>query len=135
MYRALRYGYKVGCILADVDFTTDGELTEVAGTEAVRAVSEFLTGRLRRTDVISRFRFSEFGVLLPDIPEEDSIAVARDLKVKLEGLSVSDGGGPIKLRAAVGHLLVPADGIKTALDVVDALEDKCLRAKTSNQVE
>lgn len=136
MYRALRYGYKVGCILADVDFSADGgELSEDAGSEAVRAIATFLTGRLRRTDVLARFRFSEFGVLLPDIPDEDSIAVAKDLKQKIEAIEISEGGTRISLRAAVGHLLFPAEGVKTALDVVDALEDKCLKAKQSNQVE
>jgi diguanylate cyclase (GGDEF)-like protein len=136
MYRALRYGYKVGCILADVDFTPEGsELSEDGGSEAVRAIAQFLSDRLRRTDVLSRFRFSEFGVLLPDIPEEDSLAVATDLKQKIEAIDITQGGARIKLKAAVGHLLFPADGVKTALDVVDALEDKCLGAKSSGEVE
>jgi diguanylate cyclase (GGDEF)-like protein len=135
MYRALRYGYKVGCILADVDFQTTGELGEDGGSQAVRAVATFLTDRLRRTDVLARFRFSEFGVLLPDIPEEDSLAVAKDLKHKIEAIEISLHGQPVTLRAAVGHLLFPADGLQTALEVVDALEDKCLKAKSSNHVE
>jgi diguanylate cyclase (GGDEF)-like protein len=135
MYRAQRYGYRVGCILADVDFAlTDGELSEDGSSQVIKAIGEYLTGRLRRTDVLARFRFSEFGVLLPDIPVEDSLAVARDLQLKIEALSLSDAGRPVTLRAAVGHLCFPIEGTKTALDVVDRLEDACLQAKSGGAV-
>ncbi|MDQ3023072.1 MAG: diguanylate cyclase [bacterium] len=134
MYRAERYKYNVGCILADVDFSADAELSESAGSSAVKEIGAFLTDRLRRTDVIARFRFSQFGVLLPDIPAEDSIAVARDLKLKLDTLSVADGGNAVALRAAVGHLLFPVEGKRTALQVVDALEDLCLRSKGADDI-
>jgi diguanylate cyclase (GGDEF)-like protein len=130
MYRAIRYGYNVGCILADVDFQGgSGELSESTGTAAVRGIAEMLISRLRRTDVISRFRFSEFGVLLPDIPREDSVAVAQDVKRKIESLKVETAGPASQLRAAVGHLCFPANGVNTAIEVVSALEDNCLKAK------
>jgi diguanylate cyclase (GGDEF)-like protein len=130
MYRALRYNHNVGCILADVDFTVDsGELSEQAGTEAIKQVGRFFSGRLRRTDIVARFRWSEFAILLPDIPAEDSVAVARDLKQKVEALDVNDGGRKVHLHASVGQLTFPAGGVTTALQVVEALEDCAFKAK------
>jgi diguanylate cyclase (GGDEF)-like protein len=132
LYRGARYGYKVGIILADIDFKTDGEeLPEVAGTVAVSQIADYLRGRLRRSDIIARYSWSEFAVLLPDIPEEDSLAVADDLKRKIEGLDVSADGHAIALKATVGHVAFPVEGIATAIEVMAALEECCFKGKSN----
>ena len=137
MYRALRYGYKVGCILADVDFTAvSGELSEDAGSEAVRAIGDFLTGppaAYRRAGALPLQRVRRAAARHPGGGQP-----RRRARPEAEDRGAADQrrrGAESALRAAVGHLLFPADGVKTALDAVDALEDKCLRAKQSNQVE
>jgi diguanylate cyclase (GGDEF)-like protein len=133
MYRAQRYGYSVGCILADVDFIGGSEMSEASGASAVKSIAQFLIDRLRRTDVVARFRFSEYGVLLPDIARENTITVAGDLKQKIEALAVEGNGEPVRLHAAVAQLTFPTDGVSTALEVIDALEDCCLAAKSRSE--
>jgi diguanylate cyclase (GGDEF)-like protein len=132
LYRSARYGYSVGIVLAEVDFkATDGKLTEDTSTTVLAEISEFLRDRLRRTDIAARFKWSEFAVLLPDISAEDSLAVATDLKAKVEALSISANGAAIELSLSVGHVSFPAEGLGTAIEVVQAVEDACFKAKST----
>jgi diguanylate cyclase (GGDEF)-like protein len=131
MYRSKRYDYVIGVHLVEVDFSAPGhQLTEQAGTVVMKEVGEFFKGRLRKSDQVSRFKWDSFAVLLPDIPAEDSLLVAKDVKQKLEALAVTADSLAIQLRVNIAHLLLPREGIGTAPDAVAALEDSLLIAKT-----
>jgi diguanylate cyclase (GGDEF)-like protein len=130
MYRSVRYGYRVGVLLADVDFDAPGhELTEEAGTVVVKRIADFFKDRLRKSDIVARFKWDDFAFLLPDIAQEDGLAVALDVKRKLERLPVKVEGLDIAIKAAIGYVCLPADGLDTAIDVAAALEDCAFLAK------
>lgn len=136
LFRAQRYGYGVGLVFADIDFSANGgQLGESDGTVAIQAVADFLQDRLRKTDVVARFRWSQFAVLLPNIPAEDSLAVARDLKQKVEALEVQTDGHSVSLSAAVGHLLLPLETLPTALQALQAVEDSAFAARSAGAGE
>ena len=131
LYRSARYDYNVGVMLATVDFVApDGELTEDSSTDAIKAISEFFSGRLRKTDIVSRYKWDDFAVLLPDIASEDSLAVAKDIQAKLEALPVESNGTELKLKVFVGHLSFPVGNLGTAVEVISTLEDCVFKAKT-----
>lgn len=135
LYRSARYSYAVGIILAEVDFkAVDGKLTEDTSTTVLAAISEFLKDRLRRTDISARFKWSEFGVLLPDISPDDSLEVAKDLKSKVEGMTIKADSATLELKLAVGHVSFPTPGLTTAIEVVQAVEDACFKAKTTGDL-
>lgn len=132
MYRSARYKYSVGVLLASVDFETAGaELTEQTGTVAIQEVAEFLKGRLRKSDIIARFKWDDFAFLLPDITREDSLLVAADVKQKLEQLPITADGDQVKLQVALGHVVLPHDNLASAIEVMEALEECSFKAKTS----
>ncbi|MCH7472303.1 diguanylate cyclase [bacterium] len=130
LYRSSRYGHSMGIMLLDVDFSAgDNKLTEESGTVVIRKVAEFFKDRLRRTDIVARYKWDDFAVLLPDIAAEDSLAVAQDIKAKLESLEITADELDISVKVAVGHVTLPSKGLASAVDVIGALEDCCFQAK------
>lgn len=133
LYRSARYKYFVGVLMATVDFATrDDKLTEQTGTTVIQEVAKFFTDRLRKSDIISRFKWDDFAFLLPDISLEDTLLVARDIHQKLEQLAVSVDGSPVSIKVFLGHVLLPAEGLGSAIDVVEALEECVFKAKTES---
>jgi diguanylate cyclase (GGDEF)-like protein len=131
LYRSARYGYRVGVLLATVDFDLpSGKLTEDTATDAIKAISQFFSDRLRKTDIVARYKWDDFAVLLPDIAPEDSLAVTKDIKAKLEALPVFSNGITLQLKVSLGHLSFPAGELGTAVEVISALEDCVFKAKT-----
>lgn len=136
LYRCARYGYTLGVVMADVDFSrSSGEgLSEEMGTHIIREIAEFFRGRLRKTDIVARFKWSDFGMLLPELERDDLDAVARDLRAKIEGMDIRFNGESMRLKLAVGQLAFPTEGVTTALDVVDALEDCVMQARRNGGI-
>jgi diguanylate cyclase (GGDEF)-like protein len=133
MYRSKRYEYQIGVHLVDVDFfSPQGPLTEQAGTVVMQKVGEFFKGRLRKSDQVARFKWDCFAILLPDIVPEDSLAVAKDIKVKVERLSIESDGMPIQTKISIGHAMLPATDLDSVVKVVETLEEELLEAKTSS---
>jgi diguanylate cyclase (GGDEF)-like protein len=131
LYRAARYQYKAGVLLAGIDFQVPGhELTEQTGTTVIREVAGFLRDRLRKTDIVARYKWDDFAFLLPEITMEDSLLVAEDVKNKIERLKIEADGQEVAVEVYLGHVLFPVEELRTAIEVVEALEDCCFRAKT-----
>lgn len=132
MYRSARYQYSVTILLAGIDFAAkEGHLTEQTGDTVMKEVAEFFRGRLRKSDIVARYKWDDFAILLPDIPQEDGLAVAKDMKAKLESMTILTGVQQVKLAVSVGFVSFPADGLATAIDVIGALDDCSMQAKTS----
>lgn len=132
MYRSARYQYSVTILLAGIDFAAEaGQLTEQAGDAVMMEVAEFFRGRLRKSDIVARYKWDDFAILLPDIPQEDGLAVAKDMKAKLESMTIHSGQQKIKLAVSVGFVSFPAEGLSTAIDVIGALDDCSIKARTS----
>jgi diguanylate cyclase (GGDEF)-like protein len=132
LYRAGRYGYKGGVLLATLDFEIPGgKLTEDTGTTVIKAAAEFLVDRLRKTDIVARYKWDSFAFLLPEIPLEDCILVAQDVRTKLELLPVSVDDSEVTIHVSLGHIQYPYEKLGSAVAVVEALEDCCFQAKTA----
>jgi len=130
LYRTERYKYFSGAIIVDVDFESPGhELTEATGTGVMKSIAEFLKGRLRKTDIIARYKWDSFAFLLPDIDPADSKAVAQDVHDKLELLELEIEGAPVRLKAYLGHLMFPGKKLESMVEVIECLEDCCFQAK------
>lgn len=132
MYRSARYQYSSTIMLAGIDFAAEvGQLTEQTGDAVMTEVAEFFRGRLRKSDIVARYKWDDFAILLPDIPPEDGLAVAKDMKAKLETMPVVAGGLKLKLAVSVGFVAFPVEGLSTAIDVIGALDDCSMKAKTT----
>ena len=132
LFRTDRYKYLAGAIMVDIDFDCPGyELTETTGTEVMKSIATFLKGRLRKTDIIARYKWDAFAFLLPDIDPADSKAVAIDVQRKVAGLQLEANGHPVLIKPYLGHLIFPVQGLESVVDLVECLEDLCFKAKTS----
>ena len=133
LYRSARYSYGLCVLLTSVDFDTeDHELDEDTATSVLKQVGDFFQDRLRRSDIVARYKWDDFALLLPDIAVEDGLAVAKDVKSKIESAPVQAGDSKVTLAISVGHVHFPADGLSTAIDVATALEDCAFKAKREN---
>jgi len=131
LYRSARYQYNLGSLLAEVDFTSPkGKLSEQAADDVMREIATFFKERLRKSDIIARYKWDNFAFLLPDITPEDAMLVAHDVKAKLEALAVQSAGQRLALSVSVGLVCFPVEGLGTAVEVIGALEDACLKAKS-----
>ncbi len=72
-----------------------------AGDEVLRAVSEVLTQRLRGSDLLARIGGDEFAAILPDVPGDRAIAVARGLEDRIRGIRRGPGQ-TISTSASIG---------------------------------
>lgn len=135
LYRAARYQYNVGILLVEVDFNAgDKEIPEPAGDAVMHEIAEFFRERLRKSDIIARYKWDDVAVLLPDISTDDTVMVARDVKSKLDVLKVDSNGVPLNVSVSLGVICFPVEPLGTAVEVIAELEDCCLKAKSGDGV-
>lgn len=115
--RAPRDGHAVGLLFVDLDdfkYVNDS-LGHVAGDRLLRAVGEVLRHAVRETDHVARLGGDEFVVILPDLDQDENLAVAsitqvaEKLLAELRTPMVLDGQ-ELLVRASIGGALYPRDG-------------------------
>ncbi|HEU5471550.1 MAG TPA: GGDEF domain-containing protein [Actinophytocola sp.] len=89
--RAQRSHSACGVLMVDLDHfkRVNDTYGHLAGDSVLRAVGELLRAEVRDYDVVGRFGGEEFAVLLPDITEQDSIAIAERIRAAVMKLEVS----------------------------------------------
>lgn len=122
---ARRGGRPISFAMLDVDFfkhynDTNGH---PAGDEVLRALSDLIRQRVRKTDIPCRYGGEEFAIMFPDTDGEQSLAVAEEVRRIVEehafpleekqpdgGLTVSIGVAVLdKGMEEVGDLIARAD--------------------------
>lgn len=74
----------------------------LAGDQALRQISDILSGRLRNTDIIGRFGGDEFVIGLHDTDKESAYDVASELLQLIRDNPLSVDGDSIELSASIG---------------------------------
>lgn len=109
---AARGGHKVGLLFLDLnDFKKlNDSMGHIVGDQALRAVAERLTSRIRTTDTVCRQGGDEFVVLLPEIgSRRDAVTFADKLSRAIEEpLTVE--GFELRMTASIGVGVYPDDG-------------------------
>lgn len=79
--RHRRYGQELTVVILDLDYFKgmNDRFGHVGGDAILIAVARFLTGQLRKNDVIGRFGGEEFVLLLPHIDMDDAAPVVERL--------------------------------------------------------
>ncbi len=115
--RAPRDGHAVGLLFIDLDdfkYVNDS-LGHVVGDRLLRAVGQSLRHTVRETDLVARLGGDEFVVILPDLSQDESLAVgsithvAEKLMSELRTPMALDGQ-ELLVRASIGGALYPRDG-------------------------
>jgi len=111
LIRARRGGSQVALMLVDLDDfkQVNDTVGHHAGDQLLKQVGALFTGRVRRSDTVSRTGGDEFSVILEDpMTRADAVRVAKSLTTLLDGPLQVDGH-EVRVRASVGIAVFPDD--------------------------
>jgi diguanylate cyclase (GGDEF)-like protein len=103
--RAARYQRSLSLILCDIDFfkNINDTMGHACGDDTLRQFSARLQEALRRgIDWVARIGGEEFAVVLPETGYEPALAVARKLRVAIDGRPFPYEGKDIAVTASFG---------------------------------
>lgn len=139
--RAMRNGYSIAVILADIDHFKrhNDQYGHQAGDECLRVVAQTLAAAVKRSgDLVARYGGEEFAVILPNADSKGATAVAERLRLAVEQIRLAHVGSvtgrdvTISLGVAAA---VPARGASPR-SLVEAADEALYQAKAvgRNQV-
>ena len=114
--RCHRAGLPLAQVMIDIDHfkAFNDAFGHQAGDDCLRRVAEALAGGLRRAgDVVARYGGEEFVVLLPSAPAQEAVAIAENLRGRVQALGiphVAPGPGSVVTVSAGVAALVPGEG-------------------------
>lgn len=116
-----RYGTTAALIYLDLDNfkPVNDRHGHAAGDSVLQAVAATLQRTVRGSDVVSRLGGDEFGVLLWNIGEAQTVAKARELEAAIAATKVRLGAAVVSVGASAGYTMLgagdaPADVIARA---------------------
>jgi diguanylate cyclase (GGDEF)-like protein len=135
--RSKRYGRPFSLIMLDIDHfkAVNDELGHQFGDRALCAAVEAWTSCLRSSDLVARYGGEEFCVLLPEVGQEESAALAERLRSSLASADVVLGGRSARITASAGLAFFrPED---ESDDILHRADEALYRAKAAgrNRVE
>lgn len=96
-------------LLLDVDYfkRVNDRLGHKAGDDALRAVAQTLTRRLRATDVIARLGGDEFAAILADVSDpDDAWQTANEIATAIRSQTILTSGGAVSLTVSIGVVVL-----------------------------
>lgn len=112
--RSKRSGLPLSLLMLDVDHFKHYNDTHghQAGDKVLREIGQILKQRLRATDYPCRYGGEEFAVILPDVPYEDALKLAEEVRLLVEAHPFdheeTQPGG--KLTVSIGVATYPGHG-------------------------
>lgn len=102
-----------------------------AGDRVLMAVPKVIRGALREFDLLARIGGDEFAVLLPDMPQSETLRVAEKIRKSIAGYSFREGGRVFDLGVSIGVALI--DGTTPAQELMNHADEACYRAKADGR--
>ncbi len=98
-----------------------------AGDAVLKALTQLLRQRLRRTDIIGRFGGEEFVIVLLDTALPRAAEVINDIRVAFGGLQHLGAGGTFSVSFSAG--MVTRRGDESAADLIEQADQRLYLAK------
>jgi len=131
-HRALRHNRTFSLLFMDLDNfkVYNDSHGHPKGDILLRDLSEMVSERLRRSDVLARYGGEEFVVILPETDKRVAAELAEDIRQLIEshpfpGCECQPGG---KVTISVGVATFPEDG-KAPMTIITAADDALYKAK------
>lgn len=137
---AQRHGWPVALLLIDIDRFKQINDTygHLSGDKILRDVATCLQQRLREQDYVGRWGGEEFVVILPDTDEQSAIALAEELRQRVEKAHFESADGkPIRVTISTGLHVQEVAAQLSGDEIIDIADRALYQAKQNgrNRVE
>ncbi len=131
MARCARSGRSLALLLLDIDGLKSVNLAlgAPAGDAVLCELARLIQARVRRSDLVARYGGDEFAVLLVDTSAEGAVAVADDLRRRVEGHLFRHEGRSHPLTVSVGVAMVSGREPATPEELLRMADGKLYEAK------
>jgi diguanylate cyclase (GGDEF)-like protein/PAS domain S-box-containing protein len=135
--RAVRNGYSIALILADIDHFKDFNdcYGHQAGDDSLRRVARTLAGEARRpADLVARYGGEELAAILPETTLEGALQIAEKMRRAVERLAIPHSASSSRvLTLSFGvAALVPAQDVDPA-QIIQAADRALYEAKAKGR--
>ncbi|MCF7916797.1 MAG: diguanylate cyclase [Candidatus Omnitrophica bacterium] len=131
LIRSKRHSEKVSFIGIDIDHFR--QINEIYGIKiadrVIKDIVKLLEKRLRKEDILSRWREDEFFIIAPYLNKANLPATAHRLKEAISRYKFKYGNISLRIKASVGAISFPEDSIFNPKDVTVALDRTIAQAK------
>ncbi len=129
LIRARRYDRQLSLLIFDIDYfkNINDQYGHLAGDHVLRELARIVQERIRRDEVFARYGGEEFVIVLPETPLAGGVALAENLRGRVETHPFSFQGERIPVTISVGCAMLAEE--KTAADLIQRADDKLYEAK------
>jgi diguanylate cyclase (GGDEF)-like protein len=129
LIRARRYDRQLSLLIFDIDYfkNINDQYGHLAGDHVLRELARIVQERIRRDEVFARYGGEEFVIVLPETPLAGGVALAENLRGRVETHPFAFQGERIPVTISVGCAMMNEE--KTAADLIQRADDKLYEAK------
>ena len=129
LIRARRYDRQLSLLIFDIDYfkNINDQYGHLAGDHVLRELARIVQERIRRDEVFARYGGEEFVIVLPETPLAGGVALAENLRGRVETHPFSFQGERIPVTISVGCAMLGEE--KAAADLIQRADDKLYEAK------
>ena len=129
LIRARRYDRQLSLLIFDIDFfkSINDQYGHLAGDHVLRELARIVQERIRRDEVFARYGGEEFVIVLPETPLAGGVALAENLRGRVETHAFAFQGERIPVTISVGCAMLGEE--KTAAELIQRADDKLYEAK------
>jgi diguanylate cyclase (GGDEF)-like protein len=129
LIRARRYDRQLSLLIFDIDYfkNINDQYGHLAGDHVLRELARIVQERIRRDEVFARYGGEEFVIVLPETPLAGGVALAENLRGRVETHPFAFQGERIPVTISVGCAMLGEE--KTAAELIQRADDKLYEAK------
>jgi two-component system cell cycle response regulator len=129
LIRARRYDRQLSLLIFDIDYfkNINDQYGHLAGDHVLRELARIVQERIRRDEVFARYGGEEFVIVLPETPLAGGVALAENLRGRVETHPFAFQGERIPVTISVGCAMLSEE--KAAADLIQRADDKLYEAK------
>ena len=129
LIRARRYDRQLTLLIFDIDYfkNINDQYGHLAGDHVLRELARIVQERIRRDEVFARYGGEEFVIVLPETPLAGGVALAENLRGRVETHPFAFQGERIPVTISIGCAMLSEE--KAAADLIQRADDKLYEAK------
>jgi diguanylate cyclase (GGDEF)-like protein len=131
--RARRHQRDLCAIMFDIDFfkRVNDRYGHLAGDYVLRELARLVQERIRRDEVFARYGGEEFAIVLPETPLEGAVALAEDLRTRVEEHRFVFQGERMPVTVSIGCAALTEHA--SASDLLQQADEKLYEAKRAGR--